>query len=135
MPIPAFLNGDFSQLLTAKVLGQDALGRDVLQGQIFDPATLRQVNGKWVSDPFSGNIIPQNRFSSVSKKIVDIYRQQYQPMIAGRLTNNSTITNANNPWFHQTQFTVKGDHAFSASVGRFMRDVKGGRLPGFLAVR
>lgn len=113
VPIPEFLNGDFSKLLTGKLLGQDALGRDVYQGQIFDPATLRQVGGKWVSDPFIGNIVPQNRFSAVSKKVVDIYRQSYQPMIAGRLTNNSTITNANNPWFHQTQFVVKGDHAFS----------------------
>ena len=113
VPVPAFLNGDFSQLLTGKSLGKDALGRDVIQGQIFDPATLRQVNGAWVSDPFVGNIVPQNRFSNISKKIVDIYRAQYQPMIAGRLTNNSAITNANNPWFHQTQFTVKGDHAFS----------------------
>ncbi len=92
VPVPAFLNGDFSQLLTGKVLGKDALGRDVIQGQIFDPSTLRQVNGQWVSDPFPGNIISQSRFSNVSKKIVDIYRQQYQPMIAGRLTNNSTIT-------------------------------------------
>jgi hypothetical protein len=113
VPVPAFLNGDFSQLLTSKVVGQDALGRDVLQGQIFDPKTLRQVDGKWVSDPFVGNIIPQGQFSAVSKKIVDIYRKSYQPMIPGRLTNNSTITAANNPWFHQTQFTVKGDHAFS----------------------
>jgi hypothetical protein len=113
VPVPEFLNGDFSKLLTGKVLGQDALGRDVIQGQIFDPSTLRQVNGKWVSDPFLGNIIPQNRFSAVSKKIADIYRQHYAPMIAGRLTNNSTITAANNPWFHQTQFVGKGDHAFS----------------------
>ncbi len=113
VPIPEFLDGNFSKLLTGKVLGQDALGRDVIQGQIFDPATLHQVNGKWVSEPFAGNIIPQNRFSSMSKKIADIYRQHYAPMIGGRLTNNSTITAANNPWFHQTQFIGKGDHAFS----------------------
>lgn len=113
VPIPEFLDGNFSKLLTGKVLGQDALGRDVIQGQIFDPNTLRQVNGKWVSDPFVGNIIPQNRISTMSKKITDIYRQRYAPMIAGRLTNNSTITAANNPWFHQTQFVVKGDHAIS----------------------
>ncbi|MEK7754879.1 MAG: carboxypeptidase-like regulatory domain-containing protein, partial [Acidobacteriota bacterium] len=113
VPIPEFLNGDFSKLLTGKILGQDALGRDVIQGQIFDPKTLRQVSGKWVSDPFVGNIIPQSQFSGVSKKIVEIYRKSYQPMIPGRLTNNSTTTAANNPWFHQTQLTVKGDHAFS----------------------
>ncbi|MDP2995883.1 MAG: TonB-dependent receptor [Bryobacterales bacterium] len=113
VPTPEFLNGDFSKLLTGKILGQDALGRDVIQGQIFDPKTLRQVSGKWVSDPFVGNIIPQSQFSGVSKKIVEIYRKSYQPMIPGRLTNNSTTTAANNPWFHQTQLTVKGDHAFS----------------------
>ncbi len=113
VPVPEFLNGDFSKLLTGKILGQDALSRDVIQGQIFDPATLRQVGGKWVSDPFLGNIVPQSRFSGVSKKVVDIYQKSYQPMIAGRLTNNSTITNVNNPWFHQTQLMMKGDHAFS----------------------
>jgi len=113
VPIPEFLNGDFSKLLTGKILGQDALGRDVIQGQIFNPTTLRQVSGKWVSDPFVGNIIPQAQFSAISKKIVDIYRKSYQPMIGGRLTNNSTLTSANNPWFHQTQLTAKGDHAFS----------------------
>ena len=113
VPVPEFLNGDFSKLLTGRVLGQDALGRDVIQGQIFDPATLHQHAGKWVSDPFLGNIIPASRFSKVSQKIADIYRQSYQPMLAGRLTNNSTVTNANNPWFHQTQFTGKVDHTFS----------------------
>ncbi len=114
VPIPDFLNGDFSKLLSPTVVGQDALGRDVRSGQIFDPLTLRQVGGRWVSDPFAGNIIsPQSRLSSVSKKVVDIYRKSYQPMIPDRLTNNSTLTAANNPWFHQTQLTVKGDHAFS----------------------
>lgn len=114
VPIPAFLGGDFSRLLATTVAGQDALGRDVRQGQIFDPLTLRQVGTQWVSDPFPGNIIsPQSRFSTVSKKVVDIYQKSYQPMIADRLTNNSTLTAANNPWFHQTQFTSKADHAFS----------------------
>jgi Carboxypeptidase regulatory-like domain len=113
VPIPDFLTGDFSKLLTGKVVGQDALGRDVQGGQIFDPTTLRKVNGKWVSDPFAGNIIPANMISGVSKKIVEIYRKSYQPMLPGLLTNNSTNTASNNPWQNQTQLTVKGDHAFS----------------------
>src|SRR5512140_115418 len=65
VPIPEFLNGDFSKLLTGKILGQDALGRDVIQGQIFDPKTLRQAGGKCVSDPFARNSVPHNPFSSV----------------------------------------------------------------------
>ncbi len=115
VPIPAFLDGDFNALLTNTVVGKDALGRDVFAGQIFDPATLRQVGGKWVSDPFDGNIIPTNRFSRTSSKIVDIFRSGYQPMVSGRLTNNSALTETNNPWFHQTQLTLKADHAFSTS--------------------
>jgi hypothetical protein len=113
VPIPDFLNGNFSRLLTTEQIGTDALGRPVYRGQIFDPATLRQVDGKWVSDPFEGNIIPQNRMSPLSGKIIDIYRQQYQPLVPGVLTNNSARTQHNTPWFHQTQLTIKGDHQVS----------------------
>ncbi len=113
VPIPAFLTGDFSRLLGSSVLGQDPAGRNVLSGQIFDPAQLRQVDGRWVSEPFPGNVINSNRISTVSRKITDIFSKNYQPMIPDRLTNNSTRTAVNNPWFHQTQFTGKGDHAFS----------------------
>jgi len=110
VPIPEFLNGDFSKLLTTTQVGTDQLGRPVFGGQIFDPATLRQVDGKWVSDPFPGNIIPASRVSAVSSKILDVFKKQYQPMIPGQLTNNSARTLYNDPWFHQTQLTVKGDH-------------------------
>ncbi len=113
VPIPAFLDGDFSALLTNTVVGTDALGRDVYGGQIFDPATLQKVDGKWVSEPFLGNKIPANRISAVSRKITEVFRQGYLPMVAGRLTNNSGLTEANNPWFHQTQLTMKADHNVS----------------------
>ncbi len=113
VPIPEFLNGNFSALLTNKVAGKDPLGRDVYVGQIFDPATLRKEGSKWVAEPFNGNIIPSTRISKTSTKIIDIFRKSYAPMVSGRLTNNSALTETNNPWFHQTQFTIKGDHAFS----------------------
>ncbi len=113
-PIPAFLDGDFSALLTGETIGTDALGRDVEGGQIFDPLTLQQVEGSWVSDPFPGNIIPQDRFSATSQQIIPILRDQYAPM-SNRLTNNMARTATNSPWFHQTQLTIKGDHSFSDS--------------------
>jgi len=115
VPLPEFLNGDFSRLLTTTQVGTDALGRPIYGGQIYDPATLRKVDGKWVSDPFVGNIIPANRVSPVSSKILDIFRKQYQPMIPGQLTNNSARTLYNDPWFHQTQLTIKGDHVVNQS--------------------
>jgi len=114
VPIPAFLNGDFSRLLTNNVVGTDALGRPVYGGAIYDPATRRTVNGQVVADPFPGNIIPSDRFSGVSKQILDIFRSGYTPMV-DRLTNNSGIPRNNDPWFHQTQLTLKGDHAVSDS--------------------
>jgi hypothetical protein len=57
-PIDAFKNGDFSALLTGNRIGTDALGRPILGGQIFNPATTRLVNGVPVRDPYPGNIIP-----------------------------------------------------------------------------
>lgn len=115
VPIPAFLDGDFSALLGTAVVGKDALGNDVLSGQLFDPLTLHQVGGKWVADPFPGNIIPTDRISPISNTITNILRQQYKPMVAGRLTNNSALTETNTPWFHQTQLTFKADHALNDS--------------------
>jgi len=113
VPIPEFLDGNFSALLTNNKVGTDPLGRDVFAGQIYDPATLQKVGGKWVAEPFPGNIIPANRISAVSKKITDVFRQGYLPMVPGRLTNNNALTATNNPWFHQTQFTGKADHNLS----------------------
>ncbi|MBK5292298.1 MAG: TonB-dependent receptor [Acidobacteriia bacterium] len=113
VPIPDFLSGNFSQLLTNELLGKDAMGRDVYAGQIFDAKTLRREGTRWVADAFPGNIMPASRISAMSAKIVDIYRKSYSPLIAGRLANNSTRTLYNTPWFHQTQMTYKGDHAIS----------------------
>jgi hypothetical protein len=113
VPLPEFLDGDFSKLLTTTQVGTDALGRPVYSGQIFDPKTLRQVGGKWVSDPFQGNIIPKNRMSTVSSKVIDLFRKHYVPMLPGVLTNNSARTYYNDPWFHQTQLTIKADHSIS----------------------
>ena len=57
-PIDAFKNGDFSRLLTGTQVATDALGRPIFQGQIFNPATTRLVNGIPVRDPYPNNFIP-----------------------------------------------------------------------------
>ena len=44
-PTDAFKAGDFGALLTGNQIGTDALGRPIFGGQIFNPATTRQVNG------------------------------------------------------------------------------------------
>ena len=57
-PTDAFKAGDFSALLTGNQIGTDALGRPIFGGQIFNPATTRQVNGVFIRDPYPGNQIP-----------------------------------------------------------------------------
>ena len=105
VPAPAFLDGDFSGLLDRSVLlGHDGAGNPIYKGAIFDPQT---------GNVFANNLIPADRISPISQRIVDIYRQSYQPMIPGRLMNNSAATAYNDPDFKQHQFSVKGDHNFT----------------------
>jgi hypothetical protein len=116
VPVVDFLSGNFSQLLTNVEVGRDALNRPVYSGQIFDPQTLRFNGHEWISDPFPGNIIPTDRMSRISRKVIDIYKSSYQPMIPGWLTNNATGLQSEQPWFHQTQLTLKADQKLSQKI-------------------
>ena len=60
VPTPAMKNGNFSALL--------ALGP---QYQIYNPYTRQLVNGRFVEQPFAGNIIPQEYWNPVGKAILD----------------------------------------------------------------
>ena len=61
LPTLAQRTGDFSQFLdTTTILGHDALGRPIYQGEIFNPATTRLVGGVKIRDGYAGNIIPAN---------------------------------------------------------------------------
>src|SRR5262249_1465507 len=73
LPVVDFKRGDFSKLLSPAFtgdarsgtqVGTDALGRPVIFGQLYNPRTTRQVGNAVVRDPFPGNIIPQNLWSS-----------------------------------------------------------------------
>jgi hypothetical protein len=106
VPTPAFLQGDFSALLdTSTQYGLDGAGNPIYKGAIFDPNT---------GNVFPGNIIPTSRFSKVAQQIIPLYQKYYTPGGPG-LINNNALTSQNNPWFHQTQFSVKVDHDFSSA--------------------
>ena len=65
VPTAKMRTGDFSELL--------ALGS---QYQIYDPATTRPhptQAGRFIRDPFPGNIIPDSRISPVAKQILGFY--------------------------------------------------------------
>src|SRR5262249_31183547 len=108
VPVQAFRDGDFSQILTGKQIGTDRAGRAVLENTIFDPASNRTLNGVLVRDVFPGNRIPVNRFDPVSAKIQGYFplpdrpglQQNWQP--SGSTVRKNEIT------------SIKVDHNFDA---------------------
>src|SRR5439155_8864988 len=85
----AYRNGDFSGAIPqgAKVIGVDPLGRQMLEGMIYDPSTTRAAaNGALFRDPFPGNIIPRDRFDPVAVKIQSLF-----PMPQGTNANASVM--------------------------------------------
>lgn len=111
-PQPEMLTGDLSRLLTGVRVGTDALGRTVTEGQIYDPSTLREVNGQFVADPFLGNIIPASRISKVARNLTQVLAKYYPP-VTSSLQNNMYSTR----WVEEeiTQQSIKVDHAFSSA--------------------
>jgi hypothetical protein len=84
VPTERMRNGDFSELL--------ALGP---QYQIYDPATIRPhptQAGRFVRDPFPGNIIPQDRISPVARNILGYYPLPNQPGTADGANNYTNPT-------------------------------------------
>ena len=91
IPPMDFRDGDFSRL-----------GRPV-----YDPATTRVEDGRTVRDVFPGNIIPRERFSSVSQQILPLLPQ---PANSGILNNFLSVGAQR---FSRDQIDLKVDHAFS----------------------
>jgi len=121
LPTEAFRRGDFSQLL-GPVIGTDALGRPVAQGQIYDPRTTRpDGHGGFIRDPFPGNIIPQSEQSSVTQKW-----QSFLPALTypNQIVNNFVgasglnITRNQNYFFKVDQMLLGGRLSGSYKLGR-----------------
>jgi hypothetical protein len=115
VPTERMRTGDFSELL--------ALGP---QYQIFDPATTRPhptIAGRFVRDPFPGNVIPQNRIDAVAREILSYYPLPNQ---TGTADGANNYTNPTAVAF-ETYYTVTSrvDHNLSDRhriYGRFSWD-------------
>jgi hypothetical protein len=109
VPTMAYRNGDFSsELNTATVLGTDILGRPIYQGEIYNPATTRNVvvngNTYTVRDPFMGcdglhmNVLCTSGPNAVA---LDPVAQKLQAAIPlpqnGLSTGNYTVAYPNAP--------------------------------------
>jgi hypothetical protein len=74
---------------------------------IFDPASTALLNGVSTRTPFAGNIIPQNRFSTISKNILPLIPSPTRPGIAGNFDFLGSSVHDDTIW------TVKADHNFT----------------------
>jgi Carboxypeptidase regulatory-like domain len=123
-PIQPFRKGNFSTLLGSKVVGTDVLGRPVYEGEIFNPATSRTVNGVPVRDGYgfdpatglptaSANMIPAN--DPLLSKVSEKYAALIPGPAAGRenLISNNYQTPANDSFIHDKTIVVRVDHSFS----------------------
>jgi len=120
LPVAPFKNGDFSLLLdpaftkderSGTVVKQDALGRDVLFGQVYDPATSRQLgSGEWVRDPFPGNVIPADRISQVTRNVLK--HDLPNPQLFQFKHNNPRVETFR-PFLDIDNFSAKFDHVIN----------------------
>jgi len=122
LPVTDFKQGNFARLLnpaftlvpqSGTSVGTDAAGQPVRYGAIYDPSTARQVGNTWVRDAFPGNIVPRNRWSPVSQKILEL-APITDPLFDTMLNNIPTL-GACCPHFQETMLTLKGDHNFSTA--------------------
>ncbi|MFC6645799.1 carboxypeptidase regulatory-like domain-containing protein [Granulicella cerasi] len=107
VPNAAFLNGDLSALLNKTVtLGTDSAGNTIYQGAIFDPTT---------GNVFVNNQIPTTRFSNVSKNIIQLYQQYYQPIAnpTPGAAGNNAMPSQTLPWEHISMVSGKIDYYLS----------------------
>ena len=117
VPIPAFRTGDFSALLGVQV-GQDALCRPVLAGQLYDPYTTRQVTATcgpnagltvYIRDPISGNNLANaaNGINLIGQALVNYYPAP----LTNVLTNNWSASGLQADY--SDEYSGRIDHNFS----------------------
>lgn len=118
---------DFSDLIALQSgTRTDALGRTFPLGTIFDPATTRVIDsGKYVRDPFPGNVIPANRLDPNAVKLLSLFPAPTQSGLFGNYNvNRNAVTDVN-------AFDTRIDEYVSTSDQIFGR-YSWSRSPSFL---
>lgn len=123
LPVADFKQGNFARLFSSAftgnsssgtTIGTDALGNPVRFGAIYDPlSTQAAASGGGVRTPFAGNIIPRNRWSPVSQKILEL--APITDPIFDTMLNNIPQIGTCCPNFNEWMLTLRGDHNISSS--------------------
>jgi outer membrane receptor protein involved in Fe transport len=109
--------GDFSAFL-GPAIGTDALGREVRQGQIYDPTTERTVNGRIVRDPIANNILTPSLLARLDPAAVKLLQFFPSPTNAALVQNFIRAASTGSDY---NRYEVRADHIFSASQRIFGR--------------
>lgn len=72
VPTAAYRAGNFAGAITGANLGPDPLGNTILEGMIYDPQSVQNVNGQRVRTQFPNNVIPQARMDKVALAIQNL---------------------------------------------------------------
>lgn len=90
-PVPSFRRGDFGQLATGREVGIDGLGRAILDGQVYDPASTARADGVPVRDPFPDNAIPLSHplRSAVASRITRMMVGPQRPGVEFNVQGNA----------------------------------------------
>ncbi|MBI1984006.1 MAG: TonB-dependent receptor [Acidobacteria bacterium] len=121
VPRNEWRDGDLSSLLLPNILGTDALGRSIREGQIYDPATTREVfagqvdpvtglvatRDATVRDPFTDNQVPLR--SSVAQEVLGFIPQASN----SGLDRNNLLGPTGTPLRDSRIWSLKVDHHFS----------------------
>ena len=109
VPTLADRSGNFADVLTSNIVGTSpCTGQPIYGGEIFDPATVRSVNGILCRDPFPGNAIT-SPLSSVAVNVTNMYPKPTNPS----LTNNYSF--AGSYPLLDTAETIRVDQSFRNS--------------------
>ena len=95
----------------------NAAGQNVV---IFDPLTTRQVEGRFVREPFAGNVVPNARVSQLARSYMQFYPLPNARGDAPTTTRNFVdVTNAhlgNDAWHVKSEYLWSERHRTSATV-------------------
>src|SRR5262249_12321537 len=106
LPTTKMRTGDFSEILPR---------------QIFDPVT---------GQAFAGNIIPQNRFSNVSKNVLAVLPQPTTPGIVSNYLAVTSISRKYDSWSLKINHNITSKHLLNAYITKQdLADVTDGPLP------
>ena len=125
IPTPEMIQGNFSSLLGKSVGNDPASGVNVVQNELFDPASTACVGGgslascsNFTRTPFPGNIIPSNRLDPASMKIASLYPAPNQPIVNGNYPANDYYT-ATPGSLNQDQGDGRVDYRYSDNSSLF----------------